>query len=49
MTLSSLLWVCLGLWVAIDCFVVVRLVVRPTISENVEPVAFDVISTETQG
>jgi hypothetical protein len=33
MTLSSLLWVCLGLWGAINCFVAFRLVRRPGRSE----------------
>ena len=43
MTMSSLVWVCLGLWVAINCFILVRLVLRPTRSEKVEPMASGVV------
>jgi hypothetical protein len=37
MTLSTLLWVCLGLWGAINGFVAVRLVCRPSRPESMEP------------
>jgi hypothetical protein len=35
MTLSSLLWVCLGVWLAINCIIAVRLMRRSIRLENV--------------
>ena len=49
--MSSLLWVSLGLWGAINCLIAIRLVRRPRQSQKVLPATFDVIhqGRTTQG